>query len=210
MAEAADQAQDEVDGATAAVSRMQAEPGMAALLRSARGVLVVPDYGRGAYFIGGQGGRGVLMLRERSGAWSQPAFYSLGGASIGLQAGAEAGPVAMLLMTPGAVDRFSGNTSTWRLGADTGLTVVNYSSRQSIASANPNPSNADIVMWSGVKGLYGGISAGATYITPDPSLDDAYYQSLVTSRQILSGHVRNRHTADLREALAGSGGAAYR
>jgi SH3 domain-containing YSC84-like protein 1 len=204
MADAALQAQNEVDGAAAAVTRMQAEPGMAALLRSAKGVLVVPDYGRGAYFIGGQGGQGVLLLRKRSGDWSQPAFYSLGGASIGLQAGGEAGPVAMVLMTDGAVQKFKDNTSTWQLGARTGLTVANYSGAQTIASANPK---ADIVMWSGAKGLYGGISAGATYITPDSSRDDAYYRGLVTNRQILSSAVRNPRTLSLREALAGTNGA---
>jgi SH3 domain-containing YSC84-like protein 1 len=206
MADAVQQAQTEVNGATVAVNRMQAEPGMAALLRSARGVLVVPEYGEGAYFIGGQGGRGVLLLRRRNGAWSQPAFYSLGGASFGLQAGGEAGPIAMVLMSRNAVDRFRDNTGTWHLGANTGLTVVNYSGAQTIVSAHPK---ADIVMWSGAKGLYGGISAGATYITPDASLNDAYYHGLVTNRQILASRVSNRHTANLREALAG-GGAAYR
>lgn len=206
MADAAQQAQTEVDGATAAVNRMQSDPGMAALLRAAKGVLVVPDYGRGAYFIGGQGGRGVLLLRQRDGAWSQPAFYSLGGASIGLQAGGEAGPIAMVLMTASAVERFRDNTSTWQLGANTGLTVINYSGTQTIVSATPR---ADVVLWSGAKGLYGGISAGATYVTPEASLDDAYYHGLVTNRQILSGAVESRRTADLREALAG-GGAAYR
>lgn len=206
MADAAHQAQNEVNGATVAVHRMQADPGMAALLKSAKGVLVVPDYGRAAYFIGGQGGRGVLLIREKDGSWSQPAFYSLGGASIGLQAGGEAGPVAMVLMTGNAVDRFKDNTSTWQLGANTGLAVVNYSGAQTIASVNPK---ADIVMWSGARGLYGGISAGATYITPDGGLNDAYYRGMVTNRQILASVVKNHRTANLREALAGAS-AAYR
>ena len=65
------------------------------------------------------------------------------------------------------------------------------------------------MLWSGAKGLYGGISAGATYITPDGSLNDAYYRGMVTNRQILSSAVENRRSANLREALAG-GGAAYR
>lgn len=207
LADAARQAQDEISGATVAVRRMQAEPETAALLRSAKGVLVVPDYGKGAYFIGGQGGRGVLLLRASAHAWSQPAFYSLGGASIGLQVGGEAGPIAMLLMTERAVRQFESHASTWQLGAHTGLTVANSSARQTVVSANPK---ADVVMWSGVKGLYGGISAGATYITPDSGLDDAYYHRMVTSRQILASAVRTRRTVDLREALAGGSGASYR
>jgi lipid-binding SYLF domain-containing protein len=207
MAAAAHQAQDEVDGATVAVNRMRSEAGTAALLRSARGVLVIPDYGKGAYFLGGQGGRGVLLLRESSGGWSQPAFYSLGGASFGLQAGGEAGPIAMILMTDRAVAQFEDHASTWQLGAHTGLTVVNSSDRQTVPSATPR---ADIVTWSGVKGLYGGISAGATYITPDSGFDDAYYGQMLTNRQILRSTLRNRHTMSLREALAGGGAGVYR
>ena len=186
---------------------MRAEPALAALPSSAKGVRVVPDYGKGAYFIGGQGGRGVLLLRESAHAWSQPAFYSLGGASFGLQVGGEAGPIAMVLMTDRAVRRFESHTSTWQLGAHTGLTVVNSSGRQTVVSAHPK---ADVVMWSGVKGLYGGISAGATYITPDTGLDDAYYHRMVTNRQILSSAVTSRHAARLREALAGGAASGYR
>jgi lipid-binding SYLF domain-containing protein len=207
MTDAARQAQDEINGSAVAVNRMRAEPKMAALLRSAKGVLVVPDYGRGAYFIGGQGGRGVLLLRESGARWSEPAFYSLGGASVGLQAGGEAGPVALILMTGNAVDRFRDNTSTWQLGANTGLTVANFSGAQTVESINPK---ADIVRWSGAKGLYGGISAGATYITPDATLDDAYYHRMLTTQQILSDEVHTRRTASLREALAGASGASYR
>ncbi|HET9106899.1 MAG TPA: hypothetical protein VFN79_06875 [Steroidobacteraceae bacterium] len=67
-----------------------------------------------------------------------------------------------------------------------------------------------VVMWSGAKGLDGGISAGATYITPDAGLDDAYTREGLINRQILSSAVRNHHAAVMREALAGGGASAYR
>jgi len=73
----------------------------------------------------------------------------------------------MVLMTDNAVDRFKDNTSTWQRGAGAGLTVVNYSGAQSIVTAHPK---ADIVIWSGTKGLYGGISAGARSRTVIPRI----------------------------------------
>lgn len=211
MADASRQAQEEVNSATGAVERMQSQPAMAALLRSAKGVLVVPDYGKGAYFLGGQGGRGVLLLRGNSAEWSEPAFYLLGGASIQLQAGGAAEPVAMVLMTDDAVAKFRDNASTWRLRANTGLTVVNFPGAQTTAHGNRHANRkADIIMWSGSNGLYGGTAAGATYITPDGSIDFAYYQRVLTNQQILSSAVRNINTASLREALAGRASATYR
>jgi len=208
MADAERQAQGEINDATRVVSRMWMEPGMAALLPAAKGVLVVPSYGRGAYFLGGQGGHGVLLLRKSGTTWSQPAFYSLGGAGFGLQAAdGERGPIALILMSDESVGKFRDNTRTWQLAGDTGLTVVGFSHGQATASDN---SRADIVMWSAAKGLHGRVSAAATYITPSVTLDDAYYHQLVTNRQILTGAVASRRTANLREALAGASDARYR
>jgi len=207
MADAERQAQGEINDATRAVKRMWMEPGVAALLRAAKGVLVVPAYGRGAYFLGGQGGRGVLVVRRSATEWSEPAFYSLGGASFGLGAGGQGGPLALILMSDDAVGKFRDNGRTWQLAADTGLTIVGFAGTPSAASGN---SKADIVMWSGVRGLSAGISAAATYITPSATLDDAYYHRLVTNRQILTGAVVSRYTAGLREALAGGSSASYR
>ena len=207
LAGAARQAQVEIDDATRAVDRMWMAPGLAALLRSAKGVLVVPVYGRGAYFLRGQGGQGVLLLRTSVTEWSQPAFYALGGAGFGLQAANAAGPIALLLMTDAAVGKFRDNTRTWALDADTGLQVLSFSSASALTRAN---AKADIIIWSGAKIIYGGISAAATYITPSATLDDAYYQDLVTNRQILTGAVQSGHTARLRQALAGGSSGSYR
>ena len=191
------EAQSRVDSATAVVERMKAEPTTAALLSKARGVLIVPDYGKGAWIVGGQGGAGVLMLRHH-GEWGQPAFYILGGLSIGLQAGGEVGPIAMVLMSDKAVEAFETHSSRWSLGADAGLTVVNTSEHADIVGTTPP---TDVVVWLGTKGLYGGLSVGASDMTPQESLDNAYYHRLVTLHDIMVGNVSNPGAAPLRTAL---------
>jgi SH3 domain-containing YSC84-like protein 1 len=190
-------AQDRINNSVTVVSRMKAEPATAALLAQARGVLLVPNYGKGAWIVGGQGGKGVLLVR-RGTRWSDPAFYSLGGISIGLQIGGAAGPIALILMTDKAIVQFRDRTGAWSLGADAGLTVVNNSEHQGIAGTTPP---ADVVVWSGTKGLFGGISAGAMRVQSDGALNDAYYNGLVTTRQILTGAVRNANADPLRDAL---------
>lgn len=181
-------AQARVEKAATVVDRMKTEPKVDALLRQAKGVLVVPDYGKAAWIVGGQGGVGVLTAHRGDDRWSPPAFYTIGGLSIGFQAGGEIGPVAFILMTDRAVKQFEDRTNRFSLGADAGLTVVAFSDQADIASTNGAP--ADVVAWSGAKGLFGGVSVGATDVVMNTNLNDSYYHNLqVTPRQILAGDV---------------------
>jgi len=191
------EAQGRVDKAVAVVDQMKTDPSANALLREARGVMVVPDYGKAGFIVGGQGGVGVLMARH-GGEWSDPAFFTIGGLSIGLQAGGEVGSIAYVLMTEKAVDAFESHTNKFTLGADAGLTVVSYTGNATIAATTPP---ADVVVWSGAKGLFGGVSVGATDVVQNTKLDESYYQGFVNTRQILAGQVTNPHAHDLRVAL---------
>jgi SH3 domain-containing YSC84-like protein 1 len=194
-AEAAATAQRLVDDAVQAVQRMKQDPRVASLLGEAKGVLIVPHYKEGAAIIGGHGGVGVLLARRKS-AWTDPVFYRVGGISIGLQAGGASGPLAMLLMSDKAIDKFRDNLSTWSLGARAGLTVARISGQRQHPGGG-----LDIVVWSGVKGLFGGAAVSATDVTPDTSADHAYYRSPVAPLQILVGAVENPEAQPLREAL---------
>ena len=57
------------------------------MLRRARAVMICPQVFRAGFLFGGQGGTCVLTARDAAGSWSSPAFYALGGASFGFQAG---------------------------------------------------------------------------------------------------------------------------
>jgi SH3 domain-containing YSC84-like protein 1 len=55
--------------------------------------------------VGGSGGSGVLLVKDdKTGEWSPPAFYTLGGASFGLQIGGEVSEVVLLVTTQKGLD----------------------------------------------------------------------------------------------------------
>src|SRR5579862_9955604 len=58
------------------------------MMHHAKAVLIVPSLIKGGFFVGGEGGSGVLLTRS-GGSWSDPAFYTLASASFGLQIGLE-------------------------------------------------------------------------------------------------------------------------
>jgi lipid-binding SYLF domain-containing protein len=199
----ANDAVDTVNKAVRVVHTMQGDPSIASVLKDAKGVYVIPDFGRGALVVGGRGGAGVLLVRH-GGTWSNPAFFNMGGISVGAQAGAEGGPVAFILNNQKALDSFK-QDNKFALNADAGLTVVDWS-KKGIGSAGWG----DITAWSNTKGLFGGAAISVTDVNYDEDKNAAYYDRRVAARDILGGTVTNPRAASLKQALAsaGSGGSA--
>lgn len=192
-------ATDTVDKAVQVVHLMEADPKIAAHLKQAKGVYVIPNYGRGALVIGGRGGAGVLLVRH-NGTWSNPAFYNMGGGSIGLEAGGEGGSMAFVLNNQKAMNSFTQNNK-FSLNADAGLTIVDWS-KKGMGDAGWG----DVTAWSNTKGLFGGADISITDINYDQKKTSAYYGREVASRDVLSGKVSNPQADALKQALAKAGG----
>jgi SH3 domain-containing YSC84-like protein 1 len=181
--------------AVAEVNTMKKDPRLAKLLKKAKGVYLVPEFGRVGLVVGGRGGSGV-MLAHKNGSWSNPAFFDFGAISLGAQAGASGGPVAFLLMSNKAVDHFrSGNVFSVNAGA--GLSIVTYS-----ANAQASAGKGDIIFWTNTSGAYIGATVSASDITWDHQNNNAYYGRKVNAAQVLNGRTAQKATA-LKEALPG-------
>ena len=73
------------------------------LLDRAEAVAVFPCVLKAGFILGGRGGSGVISRRV-AGGWSAPAFFGLGGGSIGLQIGVASTDYILLFMNERAVD----------------------------------------------------------------------------------------------------------
>jgi lipid-binding SYLF domain-containing protein len=171
------------------------------LIKDARGVFIAPQVLRGAFVWGASGGSGVFLVRDdRTGEWTGPAFYTIGGASFGLQIGGEASEVILLAMTDRGVNALM--SSSVKLGADVGLAVGPVGAGASAATANLS---ADIISFSRSKGLYGGISLTGAVVATRGDLNDAYYGTDVRPADIFIRHeVKNPHAAPLIDAVTRS------
>jgi len=97
-------------------------PTLAAALGQSKAVLIYPQILKAGFVLGGSGGSGVLLVRdERTGSWSGPAFYTMGSASLGFQAGASAAEVVMLVHTQKALDSLY--TNKVKLGGDASVAI---------------------------------------------------------------------------------------
>jgi lipid-binding SYLF domain-containing protein len=203
LARAATDEQDLVDRARIVLDdvKRDKEFGNASqLLKRASAVMIVPALFKGGFFIGGEGGSGVLLTRQPDGGWSYPAFYTMASASFGLQIGAEESELVLIALTDRARRAFMADE--FKLGAEAGLAVVTLgASAEAATTANLN---ADIVVWASSSGAYGGLTLNGTIIKPRDSYNEAYYGRASSPATITAGNGVTNHAADaLRATLRG-------
>jgi SH3 domain-containing YSC84-like protein 1 len=189
-----------VEQAKLTVENFQADPKMGGfrdLVRRARGVFIAPELLKAAFVVGASGGSGVLVVREvPTGPWHGPAFYTLGGASFGFQAGADASEVIVLAMTERGVNAML--QPSVRLGVDASLAVGPIG--MGVEGATQNLS-ADLIVFSRSKGLYGGVSLQGAVLGVRTAWNKAYYGRSLTPTDILIKGEASPRSGELLEAV---------
>src|SRR5215510_845097 len=151
------------------------------LIKKAKGVYVAPEVLRGAFIVGASGGSGVLLIRDDKGRWNGPAFYTIGEASFGFQAGADKSEVMLLIMSDRGVSSML--ASSVKLGADASVAAGPVGAGSSAETANLS---ADILSFSRQKGLFAGVSLEGAVMSKRDGLNEAYYKKGdVTPTEIL-------------------------
>ncbi|QGZ37960.1 lipid-binding SYLF domain-containing protein [Pseudoduganella flava] len=194
-----------VTDAVAVARKLEGEERMRTLLHDAKGVFIIPKYGRAALGVGGSGGAGVLLVHRPDGAWSDPVFYNTGGLSIGLQAGVQGGALALVLNNEKAVNEFL-KKNNFSLNAKAGLTVVNWSKM-----AQGSAGAGDVLAWSDTKGLFGDVlTLEVNDIRFNQQLTNAYYGRTLSASDVVAGKTSNPQAEPLVQAVAGAAGGAAR
>ena len=124
-----------------------------------------PQIIEGGFIIGGSGGTGVLLVRDaKTGDFSSPAFYSMGGVSIGFLAGGQAAEVLLLVNSQKALDSLL--STRMKLGAGISIAVGPKGGGQGVA--------ADIVSFSKAKGAFASLALNGQVIEVREKLKAAY------------------------------------
>jgi lipid-binding SYLF domain-containing protein len=147
------------------------------LLRQAEGMVIFPKALKIAMGIGGQGGRGIAMVKKDDGSWSNPYFIGMGEANIGAQIGIQSTELILIFKDKEHIlDLEKGDLT---LGGDVGI-AVGPMGRNSSASTDIG-FEAEIYSYSKSKGLYVGISLEGTVLKSNEKLNHAYYDKRMIS-----------------------------
>ncbi|GAB0116923.1 lipid-binding SYLF domain-containing protein [Acidisoma sp. 7E03] len=192
-AQAASGPQDTVNHALGTLQDLQGDKEFGnakELFRRAEAVLIAPRIFKAGFFVGGEGGRAVLMARGPRG-WSEPAFYTIASASFGLQIGAQQSEMIMFVMSQRALAALM--TNKFQIGANAGIAVATLGS--TVAGATTSNGGPDIIVWASSSGAYAGISLDGTLVQPQTDANEAYYGRPITSREIVIDHAARNPAA---------------
>jgi len=119
-------------------------------LEKAECVGVFPDVKKAAFFIGGEGGAGVFTCRDKTGKMGAPAFFKIGGGSIGWQFGGQETDLVLLVMNDGGMkhlleDHFTLGAEAIATGGPVGRTLE---------AATDAQMHAQILSWSRSQGRF--------------------------------------------------------
>ena len=155
------------------------------LIRQCSGLAIFPGMLKGAFFIGGSYGKGVV-LRHQDGQWSGPAFISIGAGSLGIQFGGQSVDLILVVMGEEAMNFFL--SSKFKLGADVAVAAGPVGAQASAASEITL--KGGIYSYSRSKGAFIGISLEGAGIASKEEFNKAYYKTTDNAQVILSGQVK--------------------
>ncbi|GFO60746.1 hypothetical protein GMST_30710 [Geomonas silvestris] len=184
-AQARDSAKDVRDSASVLQTIMKIpEKGIPpVLLRDAQAIVIVPDVIKGAFIVGGRHGTGVVVVRQEGGGWSDPAFVSLTGGSIGWQVGGQSTDVILVFKHRKGVEGLLKGKFT--LGADAAVAAGPVG--RSAEAATDIMLKSEILSYSRSRGLFAGVSLEGASLQVDEDATAAYYGGRARAADVLSG-----------------------
>jgi lipid-binding SYLF domain-containing protein len=151
------------------------------LLAKADCILIFPSVAKGAFIVGGKAGKGVASCRRPDGSMSAPAFYEIGGASVGFQIGGQTADVVLLIMNESGVSHLLSDKFT--LGGEATATAGPVG-RTAQASTDAQM-HAQILSWSRSQGLFLGAALDGSVVKPDKDANESLYGRPISGREIL-------------------------
>jgi SH3 domain-containing YSC84-like protein 1 len=156
------------------------------ILDRAECVIVIPSMTKIAMGLGGSYGRGAMVCRSGktfNGVWGAPAMYAMDGGSFGLQLGATATDVVLMVMNARGVEALLNNKV--KLGGEASA-AAGPKGRHIEASTDASM-RAEILSYSRSRGLFAGVSLDGMSLRPDDDATEQVYGRRISARAIVTG-----------------------
>ena len=152
------------------------------LLKQAKAVAIFPGMIKAGFIIGGEGGTGVICMRHNDGSFSPPAFFTMAGASFGLQIGAASTDLLLVVMKKKGLDGILHNQVKFGAGVSAAVGPVGRSASAGLTAA---AKEADVLSYSWSKGVFAGIALDGMGMEYDKATSKNYYGKDLGVRDIL-------------------------
>ncbi|HJZ76510.1 MAG TPA: lipid-binding SYLF domain-containing protein [Vicinamibacterales bacterium] len=147
-------------------------------------VIVIPSMKKAAFVVGGEYGSGVMSCRQKG--WSAPVFMQLAKGSWGLQIGAEATDLVLLVMNRRGLDKLLDDKVS--LGADASVAAGPVG--RTGGAATDAQLSAEMLSYSRSHGVFAGIDLSGGVLRPDKEADARAYGANVSAKDVVMGAQR--------------------
>jgi lipid-binding SYLF domain-containing protein len=146
-------------------------------------VAVIPGMKKGGFIFGANYGKGVISCRTENGdgPWSAPSMLQIQGGSFGLQIGAQAVDLVLLIMNVSGIESLL--DSKFTLGGDASVAAGPVG--RTAAAETDAWMTARILAYSRTRGLFGGLVLKGESIRPDRKANADIYGKQVEPQRIL-------------------------
>lgn len=143
-----------------------------AMLSGAEAIAIFPNMIKGGFILGVNYGRGVIHVRNPDRTWSPPVMATMGGGSLGFQAGVQAADIILVFRTPRSLNGLL-NGQKVTLGADASI-AAGPVGMQANAGTDARL-GAEIYSYARSRGLFLGVSLGGSDISIDNNANSMLY-----------------------------------
>ena len=141
------------------------------LLDISEGIIIIPKMINAGFVLAGKRGKGVAMVKNEDGTWSDPAFVTITGGSVGFQAGIQAVDLVLIFKHRETLENIGNGTFT--IGGDISATAGPVG-RNSTATTDYKM-EAEVYSYSRSKGLFAGISLTGSALSVDEEANNSFY-----------------------------------
>ena len=154
------------------------------LFNVTEGIIIVPKLLNAGFVIAGKRGKGIAMVKNADGTWSDPVFVTITGGSIGLQVGVQSIDLVLIFKNRETLQKIGNGSFT--LGGDASVTAGPVG-RNSSASTDYKM-DAEIYSYSKSKGLFAGISISGSALDIDEKSNNNFYKESMDAQTIFANN----------------------
>jgi lipid-binding SYLF domain-containing protein len=157
------------------------------LLKISEGFIIIPGMKNAGFVVGGKLGKGIAVIKNEDGSWSNPVFVTLAGGSIGFQIGVQSVDLVLVFKKRKTLEDLDDGDFT--IGGD--LSAAAGPVGKSSTASTDYKMEAEIYSYSRAKGLFAGITINGSSLSVDDKANERFYGEEVSAEKIFNNDVTN-------------------
>ncbi len=141
------------------------------LLQKTQGIIIIPGLINAGFGIGGKRGKGIAMVKNDNGTWSNPVFLTMTGGSLGFQIGVQSIDLVLVFLDKSSL--LDIGKSSFTLGGD--ISVAAGPVGRTSSAGTDYKLESEVYSYSRSKGLFAGISLSGSALDVDQNANDSFY-----------------------------------